>query len=294
MQRYNTPSRTAFNIFNYTLFVLFGLSILAPFLNAIAISLSSADAVIGGQVRLWPVGFQLDAYHKLVNNTTFMRSAVNTVFLTVVNTILDIVVSLAAAYALSHKDLIGKRTVFVFLLITMYFGGGLIPTYLLVTGMGLQNSYWALILPGIANTFYIIVYKNTIDQLPRELLDAAEVDGANEFAMLFRIIVPMVLPMSMAFTIFSAVAHWNMWFGVALYIRDKDLWTLQYQLREILINAQLVNNETGMEMARGEIPITPENLKMAAVMITVLPIIVIYPFVQKYFIKGQFVGAVKG
>lgn len=293
MQRYVTPSRIAFNVFNYTFFVVFCITILAPFLNAIAISLSSPEAVIRGWVRLWPVGFQLDAYHKLIGNTTFIRSAFNTVFLTIVNTILDIVVSLAAAYALSHKDLIGKRTVFVFLLITMYFGGGLIPTYLLVTGLGLQNTYWALILPGIANTFYIIVYKNTIDQLPRELLDAAEVDGANEFAMLFQIIVPLVLPMSMAFTIFSAVAHWNMWFGVALYIRDHDLWTLQYQLREILVNAALIENET-LEAARGELPVKPENLKMAALMITVLPIIVIYPFVQKYFIKGQFVGAVKG
>jgi putative aldouronate transport system permease protein len=288
---YSSPSRIAFQCFNYTFFVVFCISILAPFINALAISLSSYQGVLSGKVGLWPIDFQLDSYQKIAFNYTFLRSFVNTAALTVINTLLSVVVSLCAAYALSHKLFVGRSAAFTFILITMFFSGGLIPTYLNVMNLGLGNTYWALILPGLVSPFYIIVYKNMIDQLPKELIESAEIDGAGEFRLLFRIVLPLVLPMTMAFVIFSAVGYWNQWFGVLLYIKEKSMWTLQFQLREILNNARLedeVLNPIGQQI------IHPENLKMAALMVTVLPIIVIYPFVQKYFIHGQFVGAVKG
>ncbi|WP_409342374.1 carbohydrate ABC transporter permease [Paenibacillus sp. MBLB4367] len=291
MHRYVSPSRFVFQLFNYAFFILFSISILVPFINAIAISLSSYNGVLSGKVGLWPIEFQLDSYIKIAGNVTFLRSVANTAVLTVINTGLSVTISLCAAYALSHKMFVGRNIAFTFILITMFFNGGLIPTFLLVMGLGLGNSYGALIFPGLVSAFYIIVYKNVIDQLPKELLESAEMDGAGEWRLLFRIVLPLVLPMTMAFIIFSAVGYWNQWFNVLLYIKDKSMWTLQFQLREILTTSQLQDD---LLNPVGEQIIHPENLKMAALLVTILPIIAVYPFVQKYFIHGQFVGAVKG
>lgn len=294
MVHYRSASRTIFQLFNYTLLALLCVSILVPFLNAIAISLSSYAEVAQGHIGIWPRGFNLDGYKRLVLNEAFLRSVGNTVFLTVVNTALVILISLCAAFALANKNMVGKKLVLNYFLITMFFNGGLIPTYLVVNAVGITNTYLALILPAVCNVFYVIVFKNVIDQLPRELLESAEMDGAGELSVLARIVLPLVLPMTAAFTVFSAVAYWNEWFGVLIYIRDRELWTLQYHLRDILVDTISVNNIAREAMIQGQDRIHPENIKMSALMITVLPIIAVYPFVQKYFIHGQLVGAVKG
>lgn len=288
---YRSPGRIAFQSFNYACFIVFSISILVPFINALAISFSSYSALFENKVGLWPVQFQLDSYIKLAGNHTFLRSAANTVALTVVQTILSVLISLSGAYAISHKYFKGKKAAMMYILITMFFNGGLIPSYLLVNNLGLNNTYWAIILPGLVSPFYIIVYKNVIDQMHKEILESAEIDGAGEITLLFKIVLPLVLPMTMAFVIFSAVAYWNEWFSVLLYIKDKSMWTLQFQLRGILSFARLENADVNPP---GEQVIHPDNLKMAALMLTTLPIICIYPFLQKYFIHGQFVGAVKG
>lgn len=291
---YKSASRTVFVVFNYTFFILFSISILVPFFNALAISFSSYVEVSKGGIGIWPRGFNLDGYLKLMANYGFLRSAANTIGLTIVNTVLVIFVSLFAAYSLANKNLIGRNFIFTYIIITMFFSGGLIPTYLLVNGIGLNNTYWALILPQICNAFYIIIFKNVINQLPQEILESAEIDGAGNMLMLFRIVLPLVMPMTMAFTIFSAVAYWNEWFGVLIYIRDQSMWTLQFQLRDILITGVLNSTSTNQALIDADQIVHPQNLKMAALMITVLPIVVVYPFVQKYFIHGQLVGAVKG
>ena len=289
-----SASRTLFVFFNYFVMFLLCASILVPFANAISISLSSYGEVAQGNIGLWPKGFTLDGYTKLIMNETFLRSVFNTVFITVVNTALVILFSLFAGFALANKRMVGKKIVFTYFLVTMFFNGGLIPTYLVVNSIGIANTYWALILPSITNVFYIIVFKNVIDQLPRELLESAEMDGAGELSVLANIVLPLVLPMTAAFTVFSAVAYWNEWFNVLIYIRNKELWTLQFQLRDILVDTISVNKIAQDAMIKGQERIHPENIKMAALMITVLPIVAIYPFVQKYFIHGQLVGAVKG
>lgn len=294
MIEYKSTSRTIFNVFNYTLFGLFCLSILLPFFNAISISLSSYQEVVQGHIGIWPKGFNIDGYKKLTGNLSFIRSLSNTVMLTVVNTVLVIGFSISAAFALAHKYLVGRKLIFNYILLTMFFNGGLIPTYLVVTQLGLLNTYWALILPAVCNVFYVIVFKNVIDQLHKEIMESAEMDGAGEFTVLVRIIFPMVLPMAAAFTVFSAVAYWNEWFNVLIYIRDKELWTLQYHLRDILVDSSSASKLSQEAMIKGQERIHPENIKMAALMLTILPIIAIYPFVQKYFIHGQLVGAVKG
>lgn len=293
MRDRSLPSRL-FDVSNYVLFTLFCISILVPFINAFAISLSSYEAAMLGKVGLWPDSFHLDAYKQLAFNKQFMRTFMNTVFLAAVNTTLVIVLSLAAGYAMAHKHLIGRGFLFIVLIVPMYFSGGLIPFFLVVNKLGLNNTYWALVLPGVINIFYIIIFRNQINQLPQELLESAEIDGANEFRILRHIIMPLVLPMTMAFVIFSAVNYWNEWFNVLIFIRDKELWTLQFQLREILSNASLADSELQKMLINQQSLIHPNNLKMAALMLTVLPIIIVYPFVQKYFIHGQLVGAVKG
>ncbi|WP_246067070.1 carbohydrate ABC transporter permease [Paenibacillus koleovorans] len=292
--KYKTKAGKVFEIMNYLFFVLFSLSILIPFVNAIAISLSSYSALAKGSVGLWPKGFTWESYYTLAYSKQFLRTFLNTVFLTAVNTSLVIVISLAAGYALSHKHLLGKKFLFPYLIITMYFSGGLIPSYILINGMGLSNTYWALILPNVINVFYIIVFRNSISQLPQELIESAEIDGASEWRILYKIILPLVLPMAMAFVIFSAVAYWNEWFGVLIYIRERSMWTLQFQLRDILINSMLFDSEMQNSAATSGPRVHPDNLKMAALLLTILPIIVVYPFVQKYFVHGQLVGAVKG
>jgi putative aldouronate transport system permease protein len=287
-------SRKVFEVFNATIFILFSLSILVPFINAIAISLSSYEALATGKVGLWPKGFTWEAYQTLAYNKQFLRTFMNTVFLTAVNTVLTIGTSLAAGYAMAHKHLLGRATLFAYFIIPMYFSGGLIPFYLLVNKMGLTNTYAALILPNIVSTFYIIIFRNQINQLPQELMESAEIDGAGELRIVWNIILPLVLPMTMAFVVFSAVAYWNEWFNAMIFIRDRSMWTLQLQLRDILINtSQFIDNQTEKALISGPV-VHPENMKMAALMLTILPIIVVYPFVQKYFIHGQLVGAVKG
>lgn len=291
--QYKSPSRTVFEVFNYSLFILFSLTIILPFINVIAISFSSSLAVAEGRVGLWPIEFNWDSYNTLANNWPFLRAVLNSVALTSINTTLCIVISLAAGYALANKKIMGLNILFIYILIPMYFTGGLVPTYLLVNNIGLNNTYGALILPNLITVFYIIVFRNSISQLPKELIESAEIDGAGSIVMLFQIVFPLVLPMVMAFTIFSAVNYWNEWFNVLLYIRSDEMWTLQYKLRDILFNAAALDMITRQSITT-RTKVNTDNIKMAALILSVLPILVIYPFLQKYFMHGILVGAVKG
>ncbi|NSW91443.1 MAG: carbohydrate ABC transporter permease [Firmicutes bacterium] len=292
---YKSPSRIAFEILNYSLFTIFCILIIIPFINVISISLSDYDHIVRGEVSLLPKGFNINGYLMIITNAYFIRSIIITAGLTIINTSLIIVNALMAAYALANKHFIGKKLVTYYYLVTMYFGGGLIPTYILIANwLNLSNNLLALILPSITNVFYIIVFRNAIVQLPKDIMDSAEIDGANNFTVLFKIVIPLIIPMIMAFVIFSAVAYWNEWFGSMLYIRDNRNWTLQYRLRNLLINTELADDPNNPLRIRSVLPVHPQNLRMAALMVTILPIVIIYPFLQKYFIHGVIVGAVKG
>lgn len=289
-----SASRKVFVVFNYIFFTLFSISILVPFLNCIAISFSSYGAVTSGEVGIWPVGWDLQAYKRLVVNIQLWRTFGNTIIITVVNTVLTIAIALMTAYALANKYLIGKGAFMVFFLIPYYFGGGLIPTYLVITQLGLKNNFLVYILPSITSIYYIIVFRNIIAGLPKELMESAEIDGASQPRILFSIIIPLIIPTIAAFIVFSAVGNWNTWFSSMVYMDDRKDWLLQYQLREILMGSGMQNAEMESSLADREHQVHSDTTKMAALMITVLPIIIIYPFVQKYFVKGVLVGAVKG
>ena len=294
MRVFHTPSRRIFAFFLYTGFTLFCLAIILPFLHVIALSLSTKKAYFEGKVLFWPVDWYTKPYAIILTSKVFLTSLRNTVLIVVVNTSLQIFFALCAGYALANKHFFGTKVAFIYILIPMYFGGGLIPFYLIVNSYGLNNRLGALVFPYLVSIFYIIIFRNAINQLPKEIMESAEMDGASEFTTLFRIVVHLIMPMIMAFTIFSAVGYWNMWFPVLIFIRDKWKWTLQYMLRDIYTNPGI-----GAGPLEGMIDdplqqLLPQNIIMASIICTIAPIIVIYPFLQRYFIHGVIRGAVKG
>jgi putative aldouronate transport system permease protein len=291
MVMYKSISRRVFELFLYLGFCLFLLAVLIPFLNVVAISFSSKKAVQEYRVVVLPVEFQTKAYEVILSSKVFLTSLANSSLLAFVNTTLTITVALLAGYALANKDFLGRRAVFVYFLIPLYFGGGLVPFYLTVNAYGLNNTRLALILPYLVSVFYIIVFRNVIARLPKEIMESAE--GATDGVILWRIIFHLILPTIAAFAIFSGVGFWNEWFAVLVFIRDQSKWTLQYLLRSIYSNPGIGGGILGDAIIDDPNNLLPQNLINAAIVCTVAPIIVIYPLLQRYFIHRVLVGAVK-
>jgi len=246
-------------------------------------------------VTIFPVDLYTGAYKIILSSRLFFTSLANTVLITVVNTAATIAIAVAAAYALASRHFFGTKTAIFYILITMYFNGGLIPFYLVVNSYGLNNTRLALILPYLMNPFLIIIFRNAIMRLPPEIMESAEVDGASEITILFRIVFHLIIPMVAAFTIFTAVEHWNSWFPVLIFIRDKWKWTLQFMLRDIYTNPQVGGGQLdSVDLTEEQLKLLPQNLINAAIICTVVPVVLIYPFLQRYFIHGVIVGAVKG
>ncbi|MEN6315474.1 MAG: carbohydrate ABC transporter permease [Clostridiaceae bacterium] len=293
-----TNGRNAFNIFNYTVMILFCMTIILPFLNIIAVSLSGRDAIIGMKVSLWPKDVQFEAYKEILTNKTFTRSLINTIGITAIVTFLNILLDVTAAYAFTKK-FFGKTFFNYYFIITMYFSGGLIPFYLLMTNyLHLKNSYLALILPALVNVFYIIVIRSQIETIPKELIEAGVIDGAKESQALFMIIVPSIMPTIAAISMFIALGTWNSWFNVMLFTNIKeDMWMLQYYLRAIVFAKTIGYNSSADALQLAELGlqnVVGESYQMAAIILVALPVVAVYPFVQKYFVKGILVGSVKG
>ncbi|NLC67453.1 MAG: carbohydrate ABC transporter permease [Clostridiaceae bacterium] len=247
-------------------------------------------------VSFWPKGWAFQAYKDILVDKIFLRAVVNTILVTICVTVLNLVIDIMAAYAFSKK-FYGKSFFNYYFVITMYFSGGLIPFYLLVTKyLHLQNTYFSLILPALVNVFYIIVIRTQIQAIPASLTEAAIIDGATQSQVLFRVVVPSIIPTIAAIGMFIALGTWNSWFNVMIFINDNKLWTLQYFLRKIVTEKMLTSSmrESYQRMLElGTVEITPENYQMAAIVLVALPIVCIYPFVQKYFVKGILVGSVK-
>lgn len=288
-------SRTIFNVCNYAFMALLSISILIPFLNCFSLSLSTPEAVRAGEVSLFPVGFNLEAYSMIFQDSLFMRNFLNTVGLTAVNTLILIAISLLAGYALQSKYCKHQKLKTLFILIPMYFGGGMIPTYILInTWLNLRDNYLALILPAVTSPFLIIIFRNNIANLPKEMSESAEMDGAGDFTILTKILLPLIVPTVIAFIISNAVGYWNEWFNCMLYIQTPEKYTMQYKLRSILATSTINPLQTqGLAVSMEDL-VHPQNIKMASLLVTILPIMLIYPFLQRYFIHGVIVGAVKG
>lgn len=282
-----------FNVINILLMLVLGLSTLFPFIYILATSLSPIEQVLRGGVILWPERFTWDAYKLILSNDNFLRSVYVTTLVTVIGTFTNLALTAFMAYPLSKKGLNGRRTIMLMVVFSMLFSGGMIPTYIVVKETGLLNSIWSLILPGAISAFNLIILKNFFQNIPDELEEAARIDGCRNFGVLFRIVLPLSMPALATFTLFYAVGNWNQFFNAVLYITKPSLWTVQVFLRQMIFqgSTQDVLSQAGLA---SEAQIVPTTIQMAAIIVATVPILIVYPFLQKHFAKGVLLGSVKG
>lgn len=290
-----SKSRTFFNVINYTLMALLGLSCVLPFLNIIAISFSSAGAIVAGKVSFFPVDFSLDAYKYLLHYKQFIGSFFVSVTRVILGTSLSMLMVVVTAYPLSKEpEKFTARNIFMwFLLVQMFFGGGLIPTYLVVKATGLVNTIWALVLPTCLRMGNVILLMNFFRSLPVELEEAAYLDGAGHWTVLFRIYLPISTAALATIALFNMVGQWNEWFQGMIYMNKMTQYPLASYLRTIISpdSMEVVHSEDmGVDMMK----LNAENMRAAQIFATALPILCTYPFLQKYFTKGIVMGSVKG
>lgn len=289
MRNESTASRT-FNVFNIIFLCLLSLTFLYPVFYVIAISLSSPSAIITGKVTFYPIGFTTSAYRHIFRDSSIINAFVFTILLTVVGTLCSLIVTALAAYPLTRKQLKGTGIIMRLIVFTMYFSGGMIPTYMVVRSLGLFNTIWALILPNLVDTFLLIIMISFFRNLPYELEESAKVDGCSNFIIFLRIFIPLSTAIFATLTVFLAVSYWNTFFNALLYVQDPKRLTLQVKLYQVLsMFSDALHDAAGASM-----DVIPENVKGAVIVVAVLPIMVVYPFMQKYFIKGATIGAVKG
>ena len=283
---------TVGQVINYALITILAFVCLYPFLNVIAYSLSGYNAVLSGRVNFYPIDFSLEAYKQILGKTQIWNSMRTTVFVTVVGTALSLVLTTCAAYALSRQDLPGRTFLTGMILFTMYFGGGMIPTFLVVKGVGLYDTLGSLFIPQSVNVFNFIVMRTFFRNLPESLEEAARIDGASYVQVLIKIVLPLSLPIIATMGLFYAVGYWNTYFDALLYIQNPDKYTLQLRLRSLLFGEELNNSSANLEGMGTQV--MTQSLKMATVAVSTIPILVVYPWLQKYFVKGVMIGSVKG
>ena len=285
-------SRT-FDVVVIIMFAALALLSLYPFYNVIILSFSNTESVAKHIPYLLPFALDLTGYKTIIQDSDFINSLLVSLFVTIVGTAVNMVLSVIAAYVLSRKYLDGRNMIMSVIVFTMLFGGGLVPTYMVIKDMGLINKVWAMILPTAINTYYLIIMKNYFLGLPDGLFEAAKLDGAGEWTMLWKVAFPLSKPIMATFTLFYAVDRWNEWYNALLYINKKALSPLQIYLRDILtsLNSQL--STQAQQMMGSTQKVSTSAVQMATIVITALPIMLVYPYLQKYFVNGVMVGGIK-
>ena len=273
---------------------VFVLTCVLPFLNVIAISFSSKSAILRGDVAFFPVEFETKAYEILFSDQTMINCLFYTVELTVIYTAIAMVMTILMAYPLTKERLAGRRFFNLMALFTMYFSGGTIPIYLNVKWFGLLDSMWSLIIPGVLSTYNMIIMKSFFSSLPKELEEAATIDGANDFQILLRVYLPLSLASIATLTLFYAVGKWNSFADAKYYIQTKSLQPLQLRLYNIIKGSTAVDVTAIEGNANSNAQNVSESIESATIIFATLPILVVYPFVQRYFVSGVTIGAVKG
>lgn len=281
-----------FDVINILLLTFITAVCVFPFVNIFAKAFSSDAAIVAGRVLVFPVEPQTDAFLAVLRNRPVLRSMGVTIYLTILGTLVNMTVTVLTAYPLSKREFVGKGIVMRFILITMLFSGGMIPGFLVVKHLGLLNSLWALILPGALSTFNMIVMRTFFMGLPTELEDAGFIDGCGQGKLLVLICLPLSKAALATLTLFYAVGHWNSYFNAMLYIDNPELYTLQVKLRQLLLAGQSADLYEGMVPSAAKL--SEEALKASTILFATVPILVFYPWLQKYFVKGVTVGAVKG
>ncbi|GGI65337.1 carbohydrate ABC transporter permease [Enterococcus alcedinis] len=297
----DTKSDKIFMGFNYVFIILSVAIVLYPLVYIISASVSDPQFVNSGEMWLWPRGFTWEGYKTILENNSIWRGYLNTIYYTALGTSINLLVTLPAAYALSRPDFYGHKTFTTFLLVTMFVSGGLIPSYLLIKNLGMLNTVWALVLPGAASVYNIVVTRTFFQStIPREMEEAAIIDGCSDFKLFMKIVLPLSTPIIAVMALFYGVGHWNGFFSALIYLSDKAMYPLQMVLREILVLQDMSSNSIGGTMTGEMAELMYSKQQLAAVIkygvmiVSTLPIIMIYPFLQKYFVKGMMVGSVKG
>ncbi|WP_257345928.1 carbohydrate ABC transporter permease [Pseudalkalibacillus decolorationis] len=281
-----------FDFVNTLLMLILILATLYPFLYVLFASVSDPGLLAKNRgILLAPLDFSLKAYELVFNNAMIMIGYANTLFYVVVGTAINIFLTSLGAYALSRRNVMLKKPIMMMIVFTMFFSGGLIPTYLLIGDLGMMDTRWALIIPNAMSVWNLIIMRTAFQGIPESLEESARMDGANDFTILFRIILPLSLPVLAVMVLFYAVGHWNSYFSAMIYLRDRDLFPLQLVLREILITNSTDNFITGV--GGGDRYPVGETVKYATIIVATLPILLLYPFLQKYFVKGVMIGSIK-
>ena len=269
---------------------VFVLMCIIPVIHVIALSLSDRTSVRSGQVTLWPRGWDVNAYRSVFNDATMQRSMIFSIILTIVYTLMAMVCSILIAYPLSRSFLPGKKFLMVLILIPMYFTGGTIPNYLWIKDLHLIDSPWSLVLPILTSTYNIIIMRNFFASISPSLEESARLDGCNDFQILFRIVLPLSTASLATVALFYAVSRWNSYADVRYYINNQAYFTLQMKLYQVVFNS----TDTSVAMVEGGAnAVLPDTIRSAAIVFSTVPILIVYPFLQKYFVQGVMIGAVK-
>lgn len=290
-----TAGEKAFSVFNIIFMVVMMFVMFYPMWHVLCASFSDARLLSAHTgVLLWPEGYSVTAYKLMMKNPMILRGYGNTLFILVFGLLLNMVMTCLAAYVLSRRNVMLNRVITIFIVFTMYFNGGLIPTYLNIKSLGLMDSLWAVIVPGAISTYNMIVLRTGFASVPESLEESAKIDGASSLRILWQIILPLSKATVAVICLYYAVAHWNSWFSAMLYLNERELFPLQLILREILIQNDTSSMVTAMDVGAGDSSFVSETVKYAVIIVSVVPILCVYPFIQKYFTKGVMVGAVKG
>ena len=285
-------------VFNWAINILllfFGLIALYPLLFVLSASISDPTAVNSGKVLLFPKGFNLEGYKQILKNSWVLIGYRNSLFYAVVGTILNLVVTMMAGYALSRKDLYGKKLITLYMMFTMWFSGGMITKFIVVNNIGLYDKWYTLLVLGLVSMYNVIITRSFIaGSIPGELQESARIDGCDDFGTFFRIIVPLSKPVIAILSLYYGLGHWNSYFNALIYLKDKNKQPLQIFLREILVLNQAIDVnsdelESMIERAR-----MAQSMKYGLIVVASLPMFIIYPFLQKFFVKGVMIGSVKG
>ena len=288
------PFDIVFDGLIYLFMFLFFIIVAYPILYVLALSFSSREAVLNNEVYIIPVGFNFDNYKLVLKHEFLPKAFLNSVFYTVFGTLYSMILTILGAYALSRKNYFGRDFIMFLIAFTMMFGGGMIPSYMLIKNLGLLNTRLALIIPFAVSQYNLIVMRTYMQQIPSAIEESAKLDGANDFVILFRIFVPMSKPVIATITLFYAAGQWNDFFSGLIYLDDKNKFPLQLVIRDLLITQNDATLNQGLAAQQGMPSLTPGGFRAAIVVVTVLPLLVVYPFIQKYFVKGVMLGSIKG
>ncbi|WP_409343303.1 carbohydrate ABC transporter permease [Paenibacillus sp. MBLB4367] len=280
---------------NIALLAVVSLIVLYPLVFVLSASVSNPAHVLNGDMWLLPMDLTWKGYSKVLDNKELLNSYGNTIFYTAAGTAINLVMTIMAAYPLSKRDFAGRNAMMGLMVFTMFFGGGLVPSYMLVKQLGMLNTFWALIIPSAVSIWNIIIMRTFFQSsIPNEIQEAAAIDGCSDWKILWRVVLPLSMPIMAVMVLFYSVGHWNAYFNALIYLTDRSAYPLQLILREILIQGQMEEMVSIGDSSHAQTIMDEELVKYAVVVVANLPILVLYPLLQKYFVKGVMIGAIKG